>query len=322
MNPTDLLMYLSGADDQGLYAQADAVRRETFGKATYLHVAVQLSNVCDQACRHCALRGENSRLRRFRLSATQVLDQAAEAIRGGAGTVVLRVGNDPAWTAPLVSELVREIKVRHDVAVALSLGHRGLDEYAYWKECGADRCRINLETSEPFQFKRLRQGEHFTGRLHLLGKLHELGYEVGSGVLAGLPGTTPMDSLRDVLFLAELDLDMIEITPFVPRPDTPMGGMGPGSVDAAMRMAALLRLLCPTACIPATDALDELRPGSRQLALGRGCNAVLPVVGTPLSRLDADPLPEGLGSIRAAIVRSGLIPSPAKGLVQEGRHVG
>lgn len=281
MNPTDLLYYLNHSDDRGLYARADAVRRQSRGAARSVHAVIPISNVCDRACRHCDLRSANGRLKRYRLTPSQVLDMAAEAAANGAGTIVLRSGNDLGYSARLIGELVREIKSRHGLAVTLSLGQRGFDEYAYWKECGADRCQVNLETSEPFAFKRLDQGTDFSAKLHLLETLRDLGYEVGSGVVAGLPGTTPMDGLRDLLFLAELHPAMVEIEPFVPRPGTPMDGLGPGSVDTAMRMAALLRIMLPEACIPAMASLDELRPGSGRLALERGCDAVQPAMPVP-----------------------------------------
>lgn len=286
MNPIDLLNYLNSGDDDGLYAQARSVERETFGKPPSVHAVIRISNFCDRECRHCSLRSANRQLPRYRLSASQTLDMAAMAARDGASAIVLQSGNDRGCTTQQIGELIREIKSQHDVAVILSLGQRGLDEYAHWKACGADRCQINLETSESFAFKRLRQGEHFTDRLHLLEELRGLGYGIGSGVVAGLPGSSPMDSVRDILFLADLGLDMVEIVPFVPQPGTPMSGMGPGSVDTAMRMAALLRILLPTACIPAMAALDELRPGSGLLALGRGCNAIQPSMPTP-SRAEA-----------------------------------
>jgi hypothetical protein len=60
-------------------------------------------------------------------------------------------------------------------------------------------------------------------------------------------------------------------------------------------MAALLRIMLPEACIPAMESLDELRPGSGQLALERGCDAIQPAMP---------------------------IPPQAEGLARESRHVG
>ncbi|MBG0789756.1 MAG: [FeFe] hydrogenase H-cluster radical SAM maturase HydE [Desulfovibrionaceae bacterium] len=332
MNTHDILSFLTGADDDALFADAHEARLKVFGKAVYIRAIVEFSNVCNKHCRYCGLRADNRRLRRYRMGARQILEAASLAAAEGAGTVVLQSGDDLGCSMELMGELIREIKARHDVAVTLSLGDRGLDEYAFWRECGADRCLMKLETTDRRLYKRLRQGEDFSARLHRLEGLRRLGYEVGSGVITGLPGTTPADALRDIVFLSDLDLDMIAVGPFVPNPDTPLAGCVPGSGLLANRMSALLRLLNPTANIPATSALDALRPGGRALALTRGCNVLMPSM-TPVGLREdyviypgknADPL-DGIPSLapaRRTIEASGLIPSPAKGFSPRRSHVG
>ena len=50
-----------------------------------------------------------------------------------------------------------------------------------------------------------------------------MGYEIGSGVMVGIPGQSYGSLARDILRFAELDLDMIGVGPFIPHPDTPLG---------------------------------------------------------------------------------------------------
>ena len=57
----------------------------------------------------------------------------------------------------------------------------------------------------------------------MLRTLRELGYEVGSGVMIGIPGQTYDDLADDIELFAELDLDMIGVGPYLPHPDTPLG---------------------------------------------------------------------------------------------------
>lgn len=332
MNTHDILDHLNGGDDPDLFAEAHATRQRVFGNDVYIRAIVEFSNVCDKHCRYCGLRADNRRLNRYRMRAGHILETAALAVAEGAGTVVLQSGDDTGYSAELVGELIRAIKARHDVAVTLSLGDRGIDEYAYWRACGADRCLLKLETTDIDRYKRLRQGEDFRARLHRLEGLRDLGYEVGSGTIAGLPGTTVMDALRDILFLAELDLDMIAVGPFVPNPDTPLSGCAPGSVLLSHRMTAILRILAPEANIPATSALDALRPESRAAALGRGCNVLMPSMTPADHRSDyviypgknAGPLDGGpsLGPARATIEDSGFAISASKGFSPRRNHVG
>ena len=332
MNTNDILTALTGADDQSLFRQADETRRRVFGNEVYIRAIVEFSNVCDKHCRYCGLRADNGKLNRYRMKADRILAAADSAVAEGAGTVVLQSGDDVSYSMELIGELVREIKSRHDVAVTLSLGDRGLDEYGYWRDCGADRCLMKLETTDALRYKRLRQGENFGERLHRVEELRRQGYEIGSGVIAGLPGTTPMDALRDILFLTDLELDMIAVGPFVPNPDTPLSGMTPGSVDLSMRMTALLRILNPEANIPATSALDALRPGCRALALTRGCNVLMPSL-TPADHRDDYTIYPGknaggaedaasLAPARKTIGEAGFEPSASKGFSPRRDHVG
>ena len=331
MNAHEILELLTGADDDGLFARADAARRRVFGNEVYIRAIVEFSNVCDKHCRYCGLRADNRRLPRYRMRAGDILAAADRAVAEGAGTVVLQSGDDTHYAAPLVGELIREIKSRHDVAVTLSLGDRGLDEYAFWRGCGADRCLLKLETTDQARYKRLRQGEDFSARLHRLEGLRGLGYEVGSGVITGLPGSNPLDALRDALFLRDLGLDMIAVGPFVPNPDTPLAADAPGSIILTQRMAAVLRLLAPAANIPATSALDALRPGARAESLTRGCNVLMPSMTPAAHRHDyviypgknADGLDgaPSLATTRRTIEATGFVPSSSKGFSPGRDHV-
>ena len=331
MNTHDILDALTGTNDALLFARAHEMRQWIFGGDVYLRAIIEFSNVCDKQCRYCGLRAGNRHLNRYRMDTDAILECAALAVAQGAGTVVLQSGDDTGYSAKTVGELIRTIKERHDVAVTLSLGDRGLDEYGFWRECGADRCLIKLETTDPARYKELRQGESFTARLHRVEELRRMGYEIGSGVIAGLPGSTLTDALRDILFLTQLDLDMIAVGPFVPNPDTPLATCPSGSTVLSQRMTALLRLLNPKANIPATSALDALRPGSRARALTRGCNVLMPSITPGDLRRDytiypgknADGLDrtESLDSARQTIEAMGFVPSASKGFSPRRGHV-
>ena len=54
--------------------------------------------------------------------------------------------------------------------------------------------------------------------------MREMGYEIGSGVMVGIPGQTWDMLARDIELFRDLDIDMIGIGPFLPSPRTPLGG--------------------------------------------------------------------------------------------------
>ena len=274
-----------------LWALADAARRRAVGDAVHLRGLVEVSSHCVRSCAYCGLRAARDELPRYRMSIEEVLDCAREAVRLGYGTVVLQAGEDPGLTAATVESMVRRIKAETPLAVTLSLGEREDWELARWRAAGADRYLLRFETSNPELYARIhpaRPGRAAVDRLALLRRLRALGYEVGSGVMVGIPGQAWDDLAGDLLLMRELDLDMIGIGPWIAHPATPLGGAVPAAASAAtgqvpadelttLKAVALARLLCPGANIPSTTALATLdRARGRELGLQRGANVVMP----------------------------------------------
>ncbi|WP_319471744.1 [FeFe] hydrogenase H-cluster radical SAM maturase HydE [uncultured Pseudodesulfovibrio sp.] len=326
----EILAYLVGADDNELFARAEATKQEIFGNEVYLRAIIEFSNICDKKCHYCGLRAPNSTISRYRMDVQAIRDAAAVAAEAGAGTIVLQSGDDFGYSTQIIGELVRDIKERHDVAVTLSLGDRGLDEYEFWRDCGADRCLLKLETTNPRLYKRIRGGEDFSARLHRVQGIRDMGYEIGSGVIVDQPDSDMIATLRDILFLTQLDLDMIAIGPFIPHPHTPLGNARPGSITLSHRVTALLRILNPHANIPSTSALGAGSPKERQLALTRGCNVLMPSMTPEEHRRDYNIYPgknaviptsgHSLDIARDMIRSLGLTPSSSKGPSKRSPH--
>ncbi|MFW5857017.1 MAG: [FeFe] hydrogenase H-cluster radical SAM maturase HydE [Planctomycetota bacterium] len=278
---------------KALYARADAVRLDHVGDEVHLRGLVELSNHCRRSCGYCGLRAPHTRLRRYRLGRDQALACAREAVERGYGTVVLQAGEDPELSGPWVADLVRRIKGETGLAVTLSLGERTDAEYALWREAGADRYLIRFETSNEDLFRRIHppHPRERRGRVAILRRLRELGYEIGSGSLVGLPGTSYADLARDVALYRELDLDMIGLGPFIPHGATPLGEVrpsrpgeeqAPNTEEMGYKMLALARLVCPDANIPSTTALAVLNEEKGYAAgLQRGANVVMPNLTPP-----------------------------------------
>jgi len=184
---------------------------------------------------------------------------------------------------------VRRIKATTDLAITLSLGERSPRELEMWRDAGADRYLLRFETSNRQLFEQIHppHAENAADRFALLHTLRELGYEIGSGVMIGLPGQRFTDVARDIELFRELDLDMIGVGPFVPHPQTPLGQNGlredvgdeqvTNDATVTWIVIALARLMCPLANIPSTTAVATLHGMEGQLlALTRGANVIMP----------------------------------------------
>ena len=271
------LLKAQGKACELIYAAADALRLRQHGDTVHLRGIIEFSNICTNNCWYCGIRCDNAQVGRYRMTAEEILDTAQNAKRWGCGTVVLQSGEDPFFTDERLGEIIRRIKDETGLAVTLSVGVRPREQLARLKDAGCDRYLLRFETTSNALFSAIHPDESFEHRIQCLTDLRELGYQVGSGFMIGLPGTTLEMIANDILFATRLNLDMIGCGPFLSHPDTPLAEK-PLLEDRGVyyKTIALLRLLNPRAHIPATTAFDALDPDGRNLVLQRGANVFMP----------------------------------------------
>ena len=276
-----LLATENAAEMQALLSLADQVRQRYVGDEIYLRGLIEFSNYCRRHCLYCGLRAANRKVKRYRMSVEEMVESAKRAYALGFRTIVLQSGEDPWYTVDRMAQIVRGIKACADVAVTLSIGERPREEYAALREAGADRYLLRHETANPELYAALHPGSGFEERLRCLRWLRELGYQIGAGCIVGLPGQTLSMLAQDILLLRDLEVDMAGIGPFIPNPETPLGGGQTGTVDMTLKMVALARIVTRDALIPATTALATVDPLGREKAFAAGANVAMPNV-TPL----------------------------------------
>ena len=298
-----LLRWLTESDParlNDLWQEADRVRKEHVGDEVHLRGLIEISNHCVRGCGYCGLRGGNRTIERYRMTEDEILACAREAVAYGYGTVVMQAGEDPGLTRDQIGAIVRAIKATTPLAVTLSLGERDDDDLRAWKAAGADRYLLRFETSDPELYDRIHPSLPGTlsDRFAQLERMRAMGYEIGTGVMVGIPGQTWATLAQDIDTFRRFDMDMIGIGPFLPSPRTDLGGPGAAAYLAApdqqvpndelttLKAVALARLVCPTANIPSTTALATLDPkAGRELGLCRGANVVMPNVTPPKYRV-------------------------------------
>ena len=281
-----------------LWQAADQIRQRHVGGDVHLRGLIEISNHCVRLCAYCGLRAPHADLVRYRMTADEILACADRAVGFGYGTVVLQAGEDPGIEAAWMADLIRCIKQRSPLAVTLSLGEREDHELAAWREAGADRYLLRFETSNRTLYESIHppRGGRPSDRIAMLRRLRVMGYEVGSGVMIGIPGQTYEDLARDIELFAKLDLDMIGVGPFLAHPETPLGDASglpaassaeqvPANELMTYKVIALARLVCPQANIPSTTALATLNlQQGRELGLVRGANVIMPNLTPPKYR--------------------------------------
>lgn len=262
-----------------LFSFADEVRRENVGDEVHLRGLIEFSNICKRTCKYCGLRCENKNIERYRIKPEDIIFYAKSAVEKGYKTIVLQSGEDVFFSKDVMCEIIERIK-RLDVALTLSIGERSFEDYKAFKEAGADRYLIRIETTDRNLYEKMHPNMDFDNRVRCLRDLKNLGYETGTGCLVGLPEQTIESLADDILFFKEIGADMIGIGPFIPHPDTPLKDCANGNFTLALKVMALTRIMLPNINIPATTAMETLNPNGRIIALQSGANVVMPNVTT------------------------------------------
>lgn len=265
-------------DDTGLYEAADKIRRENYGDKVYIRGLIEISSYCKNNCFYCGLRAGNKLAERYRLNKEEILSCCKEGFDLGFRTFVMQGGEDNYFTDEFMCSVIYEIKSLYpDCAVTLSLGERSYESYKALKSAGADRYLLRHETANDIHYAKLHPEDmKLSERKKCLYNLKELGYQVGSGFMVGSPFQTFENLAEDLLFLKELQPQMIGIGPFIFHKDTPFKNEKSGSLYLTLKMISLLRLMFPKALIPSTTALSSISPKGRELGLKAGANVVMP----------------------------------------------
>ena len=260
-----------------IYEAADKIRAEYKGNYVHLRGLIEFTNICGRNCRYCGLRRNNNKIERYRLSFEEIINCAKRAKELGFKTVVLQGGEDAYFGTDKMCKIIEEIK-KLDIAITLSIGERNYSDYKAFKEAGADRYLLRIETTDKELYKSLHPDMNFDNRLECLYNIKSLGYETGTGIMAGLPNQSIDSMADDILFFRKLNADMAGIGPFIANPNTPLAEEKQNNFEIALKVMAVTRLILPDINIPATTAMETLNPNGRIIALKSGANVVMPNV--------------------------------------------
>lgn len=271
-----LLLLEDENEIEHLFLFADKVRQKFMGDGILLRGIVEFSNMCSNSCFYCGL-NRHADIERYTMNADEIILAAGKLSGINIKTVVLQSGEheslDPLWLAGLI----KKIKNNFGLAVTLSVGEKSCDEYKLWREAGADRYLLKIETTDPEVYSEAHDGRHLATRLKCSDELINLGYQAGSGLLIGLRGQTIDSIMQDILYMKEKEFDMIGISPFIPHADTVFAADLSGSISLALKTIAVTRIVTKNAHMPATTALGSI--GNRDYrteGLKAGANVLMP----------------------------------------------
>lgn len=273
-----------------LSEEAVRIRKKHYGNKVYTRGLIEFTNYCKNNCYYCGIRRGNNHATRYRLTNDEILDCCQNGYLLGFRTFVLQGGEDPWFTDDRLVEIIRNVKENYpDCAITLSVGEKSYDSYKMFREAGADRYLLRHETADEEHYSSLHpEGMSLTARKQCLYNLKSLGYQVGAGFMVGSPGQTLDNLAEDLIFLKDLNPQMVGIGPFIPHHDTRYAEEKAGSVELTLFLLSVIRILLPKVLLPATTALGTLDSRGREKGLLAGANVVMPNLSPVKNRKQYD----------------------------------
>ncbi len=291
------LLSLENADSERLFHHAHEVKTAQVGNKVFFRGLIEYSNICTKNCYYCGIRMDNGRYQRYTLSDDEVMEAARYAYEHNFASIVIQSGEQSSKSfTSAIGNLLRKIHAETGgkLHITLSLGEQTEETYKRWYEAGAHRYLLRIEVSNPSLYLKLHPGDNrhtHKARLEALSLLRKTGYQVGTGVMIGLPFQTTADLADDLCFFRDLDIDMVGMGPYIEHEDTPLWeyrNLLPsvaGRVDLSIKMVAILRIIMPDINIAATTAMQTLDPKGREKAIFAGANVIMPNL-TPVQYRD------------------------------------
>lgn len=282
------LLLAEGEERQQLFQRAQTVKLEVVGNKVYFRGLIEFSNICSKDCLYCGIRKSNEKVIRYEATDNEILDACRFAWQNRFGSVVLQSGELSSQSfIRRVDRLLRKIKEvsNYELGITLSCGEQTLETYKQWRESGAHRYLLRIESSNPELYRKIHPDNdfhNFEHRLLALADLKTAGFQVGTGVMIGLPFQSVEDLGNDLLFLKKLDVDMVGMGPYIEHENTPLYSFRrelktkAERFDLSLKMIASLRLLMPDINIAAATALQAIDPSGREKALTVGANIMMP----------------------------------------------
>lgn len=274
VNGSDLrqLLLSQGDEQQELFRVAREARRAAGADDVTLRGVIELTNYCQKRCDYCSMQATNRELRRYRMTAPDVLEIAGRIKDCGIGIAFLQGGQDPA-DDEVLEEVIPAIKRQLGMEVLLCVGERPLRTYQRFAELGADSFILKFEISNE-QLHRDVIHSSLARRLECFENIRLAGMRVGTGNITGLPGQTLEHLVEDILLGTRLRPDFISTSPLIPNEHTPFEDAPMGDINLTLNIIAIWRILLQTPLIPTVSALEKVRTDGQLDGLNAGANVM------------------------------------------------
>ena len=272
--PTATDLACVGVAQEDLHQRAAEATRTNFGRRVFVRAVVEVSNFCRENCAYCGMRRDNRELKRFRARHEQLAELLVHHRPPSVTDVNIQAGEDPVAVSEVVLPLIQTLRRETKLGISVCLGTLTPELYAGMQAVGAEIYIIKFEIADAAQYEKLEAPGTLAERLRHIRLLAERGWNVSSGFIAGLPGQTPRDLVKNFELARSLPLAGCSVSPFIVSAETPLVGSPAANPDWAFNSVAALRLMRPDWVIPAVSAFNLAEKDGYRHGLRAGANLV------------------------------------------------
>jgi biotin synthase len=282
MSDQQLLNSLTSTGDvqQELFKQARAMRHQYLGDEITLRGVIEISNICQKNCDYCAMRRNNSSLKRFRLDVETIMAIARKITEARITTIFLQAGQD-LYCDKILEKVIPAITNDLGAEVLLNVGERSKETYERFAQLGAKSFILKYETSDAAVYEYIVH-EPLDKRIQCMKWIRDAGMKIGTGNIIGLPHQSIESLVSDIRLAFKFKPDFVSAAPFIPNQGTPLQDQPFGDINLTLNTMAILRIGLKDALIPAVSALEYIRTGGQLMGLNAGAN-VMTINFTPKS---------------------------------------
>jgi len=282
------LLEAEGNDKTLLYKRSSEIKEKYIGNKVWFRGLIEFSNICSKDCLYCGIRKGNRNLTRYNLTDDEILAAARFTYDNNYGSIALQSGEiESSSFTKRVENLLNKIKdlSKGTLGITLSVGEQEPEVYKRWYDAGAHRYLLRVESTNNLLYSKIHpnNNEHnFQRRIDCLKSLQDIGYQVGTGVMIGLPFQTLDDLAGDILFMKDFDIDMCGMGPYIEHADTPLINVSNTLLplkerfDLTLKMISIIRIMMKDINIVAATALQAIDPLGREKAVKIGANIMMP----------------------------------------------
>ena len=256
-----------------LTEKANQTRENFIGNSVKVIGLMHISNICSQNCLYCDNRKDNPK-QRFSYSETDIINIVKEFSKTSIKNIILKTGESSSVSVKGIAEAISRLRI-FGIKVIPSLEERNEGEYRMLQEAGAEEIILNLKTSSFTLFGELHPQMNLLGRVAALRFLKGRNIKTCSGILIGFPNQTYSSIADDILLMKEMNIDSVEIIPFMPSKNSPLKDEPSVNIEKVMKIISTVRLLIPNINISISEDINEIDENGMLKCLDCGANIII-----------------------------------------------